>query len=612
MQKSVYEFISEQMHDPILERRICRWTGEEFPIYQWDKELLERISPILGDKKFPLPYPTLSPLARMRRRMMFRNERGLYTCTSAISWKKIVSVYHPDMVKNVISQWEMYSDAYRPMNWGQVNDDNQDFFDQYKKVWQNIPRPGVININNTNWEYNTFSSDNKNIYLCADAMRSEDTLYSTTIKYIKNWLDLLNVWNCDYVYECVSSHQLTKCVHVRYSENCYDCWFLATCKNCTDCFLCNNISDRKNYILNKPASEQEITNIKAMMKTASWLQRLKDQFQILWDTQPRPASMVINCENSLGSVLSNSQNAFRCFDSHDIQNCRYCHVGEFNADAMDCTIFNPKASQVYEQVCGWFLQKSVCDMTCWQSSDIFFSEFVMSCDHMFGCINMMNSSYCIFDRQYTKDEREKSVWNIIWKMQDTGERGEFFPPQFSPFSYNDTVAMDYFPVHKVKYPDGKEEIIDIHGSGTIHVLEDKFIAKAELDLWWKERIPTTWRTKNYEINIPQNAKVIPANQLPESIDEVTDDICSFVILCEQTGRPYQITPIELKIYRALKISLPRLHHSIRHTQRIRRRPAKEFCLRTCSATGEKMLSLYPANASYRVYSQKAFEKLLYG
>ncbi|MEI8091629.1 MAG: hypothetical protein WCG98_05370 [bacterium] len=45
--------------------------------------------------------------------------------------------------------------------------------------------------------------------------------------------------------------------------------------------------------------------------------------------------------------------------------------------------------------------------------------------------------------------------------------------------------------------------------------------------------------------------MIDAKDLPQSIDDVTDDICSFVILCEQTGRPYQITQIELNIYRAL-------------------------------------------------------------
>ncbi len=610
MDRKVYEFISKQTGDLILERRVCRRTGQEFPIFQWDIDLLDKISPIIWDKKFPIPLPTLSPMARMRRRMMFRNERGLYSRTSSQSGKRLVSVYHSDLVKNIVLQEEIYSNDYNPLDRWQIYNPKQDFFTQYREIQQNIPRPGTININNTNWDYNTFSSDSKNIYLCADTMRCEDALYSTTIKYVKNGIDLLNVWSSDYVYECVSSHHLTKCIQVWYSENCYDCWFVATCKNCTSCFLCTNISDKQNYILNKPASKEDIVEIKKLMRTEEWLQKLNAQFQALRNTEPRPASMVINSENSVGSVLSNSQNAFFCFDSHDLQNCRYCIVGEFNTDAMDCTIFNPNATQVYEQVCGGYLQKSAFDVVCRQSSETYLSDFLMNCNHMLGCINMQNSDHCILNKQYSKSEREVLAQQIIEQLQQEGKRGEFFDTTLSPFPYNDTVAMDYFPIRSVVWPDGKKEVVDAEGTGTVYITQDAFISPAELDLWW-ERIPIYRRTKNYEINIPEKAKVIDAKDLPQSIDDVTDDICSFVILCEQTGRPYQITQIELNIYRALWISLPRLHHSVRHTQRIRRRAPREFTLRNCSVTGEEMLSVYPADTVYPVYSQRAFEKLLY-
>ncbi|MEI8092157.1 MAG: hypothetical protein WCG98_08430 [bacterium] len=37
---------------------------------------------------------------------------------------------------------------------------------------------------------------------------------------------------------------------------------------------------------------------------------------------------------------------------------------------------------------------------------------------------------------------------IIEKMEADGERGEFFPTSLSPFGYNETVAMEYFPLTK--------------------------------------------------------------------------------------------------------------------------------------------------------------------
>lgn len=43
MQKEVYEFISKKTNDPIVERRICRVSGEEFAIFQSDKDFFQKL-----------------------------------------------------------------------------------------------------------------------------------------------------------------------------------------------------------------------------------------------------------------------------------------------------------------------------------------------------------------------------------------------------------------------------------------------------------------------------------------------------------------------------------------------------------------------------------------
>jgi len=48
--------------------------------------------------------------------MMFRNERGLYSRTSSQSGKRLVSVYHSDLVKNIVLQEEIYSNDYNPLD----------------------------------------------------------------------------------------------------------------------------------------------------------------------------------------------------------------------------------------------------------------------------------------------------------------------------------------------------------------------------------------------------------------------------------------------------------------------------------------------------------------
>ena len=55
----------------------------------------------------------------------------------------------------------------------------------------------------------------------------------------------------------------------------------------------------------------------------------------------------------------------------------------------------------------------------------------------------------ILNTSYEPKERESLVARVIDKMQSDGERGEFFPPKFSPYPFNDTVALEYFPLQKV-------------------------------------------------------------------------------------------------------------------------------------------------------------------
>jgi hypothetical protein len=61
---------------------------------------------------------------------------------------------------------------------------------------------------------------------------------------------------------------------------------------------------------------------------------------------------------------------------------------------------------------------------------------------------LRNKEYCILNKQYTKEEYEQLVPQIIDHMTKTGERGEFFPASISPFCYNETVVMEYYPLTK--------------------------------------------------------------------------------------------------------------------------------------------------------------------
>jgi hypothetical protein len=74
------------------------------------------------------------------------------------------------------------------------------------------------------------------------------------------------------------------------------------------------------------------------------------------------------------------------------------------------------------------------------SSFIFYSFFLESCSYCLGCIGLRNKSYCIFNKQYTKEEWYDKVDEIFSQMERDGELGMFFPGWINPFYFNDTAA----------------------------------------------------------------------------------------------------------------------------------------------------------------------------
>ena len=121
--------------------------------------------------------------------------------------------------------------------------------------------------------------------------------------------------------------------------------------------------------------------------------------------------------------------------------------------------------------------------------------------------------------------------------------GEFFPPEMSPFAYNETVAQDYFPTD----PSGAEI----------------FGAK------WREYIPGSYQiTKK-------------GDELPQMIAEIDDSILNEVIECEITEKPFKITEQELNFYRRLDLPLPSIHPDERHNRRLKQRNPMILRKRMC-------------------------------
>jgi hypothetical protein len=141
--------------------------------------------------------------------------------------------------------------------------------------------------------------------------------------------------------------------------------------------------------------------------------------------------------------------------------------------------------------------------------------------------------------------------------------GEFFPPELSPFAYNETIAQEYFPLTK------------------------------------EQALAQGYRWKD-----PEERNIKPdyyTKDLPDHIKDVKDDILGKIIQCahsqvkedgsleancnEQCTTAFKIIPQELEFYRRMNLPLPRLCPNCRHFQRLKQRNPLKLWHRKCQCQG---------------------------
>jgi len=279
--------------------------------------------------------------------------------------------------------------------------------------------------------------------------------------------------------------------------------------------------------------------------------------------------------NISGDYISHCKNVRDSYLVLNSENCRYVQfllIGDMGAkDSYDYSVWGEGAELLYECCqCGkWVSNMKFC-VWCYPSSERL--EYCVMCHSSkdcFGCMGLKKKQYCIFNKQYTEEEYKKLVPQIIAHMNEmpyvdrkgrSYPFGEFFPPEFCPFAYNETLAQDFFPLSE------KE-------------------AEQNGFLWrnpeLKKHKPTTsWK------------------DLPDDVKDVSDSILKEVILCEawdgdvahaqehNCTRVFKILPGELAFYRRMGIPLPRKCFNSRHYDRTKLRNPMQLWPRRCECAGE--------------------------
>ena len=611
MERKVYELISQQKKDPIIEWRICRRTGKEFPIFESEKLLLEKISPTIGDKKYQISLPQLSPEARQIKRLIWRNERKFYKFVDSKGVSGI-STISDQMWLKVMSQADFYE--YDHLQYGL--DYSNNLFADLSTLFKNMPYPNKLGSNMENSEYCNQETDDKNCYLNAWGHNNQNSLYTTySLKGLRT-VDGYRVMNSEHTYESIDIHTSQRVFFSQQIENSYNIWFSYDIKWCQNVLFGFGLNNANYVFKNKTVSKEEreilYQSYKEKIASRTGLVEVLKEYEEFTKDFPLKGIIAVNTENSVwGNDLINVKNALCSSRGEESQDIAYTNLFAGVSDVMDIESVG-RAQKNYN------IASSIKTNDCVVGSHIFeniqngyYVYAIKNSSYITACVGLDHKQYCFLNKQYDQKQWEKLTIISIEELQSKERFWEFFEPQDAPFPYNDSVAMDYYPIHTV-IAHGQEKIINSKWIGTVTILSpEQFISDALLDLWWMEKVPIKRRTKEQEINIQSGMQTIRAQDLPETITDTPDDILKKAIICEVSGRPFRIVWLELEFYRKHGLPLPRKHYDIRHEERLAKRSGRSTYIRHCDACEEEMLSAYPTNSWCKVYCDACYNKEIY-
>jgi len=559
--------LDEMFQSLVPHARICGDCKIEFGITFEDIEFL---------KMLRVPAPKLCPTCRKRRRLAFANYSNIYRrkCDVPGHTDTMISLTAPVIPWKMYDYDTYYSDAWDPRSFGREVNTGKSFFDQYLQLVKTVPHPGVRRGPGCiNSDFAFYGRGMKNCYYVFGAWNSENVLYSTSIFVdCRNIVDSYYLRTSDTVYENVTSGNCFKCTYVNFSTDCIESDFLYDCRNCQNCFGCVNLRNKKYCWFNEQLTKEEYQKRRAEVDLGS--RKIAAEYKKkFWDfikQNPIRSSRIFHSDNVTGNDIKEAKNCYEAYQVEHSEHNRYVLMSNFLKDSMDVS-FAGYAERLYDtQNVGMHSANVKFSFACKEVTD---SEYAMSCNNcsnLFGCIGLKNTSYAIFNTVYEPTEYFEKLDAIKTEMLKRDEYGEFFPMVYAPYPYNSSFAQ-------IIYPMGKEEVLS-------------------RGLFWQDDIETDTK----------NIKTISANELPDSITEVTDEICKTAVIGERSQKPFRFVPQEIEFYKNNRIALP----SETPYQRIMDRFSIMNNLRVeqdaCVRCGKEVYSGYSSKNGYKPYCAECF------
>lgn len=521
-------------------KKNCKSCKKDFEIVEEDLNFYEKMRALA---------PNYCPPCRAMRRLSFRNERTLYKRTCSKSGKQVISIYPENTPFPVYDQHIWWGDDWDAIDYGQDYDPSSPFFDQLLELKNKVPRISLLNINSVNSEYGNNIEDSKNCYLTFAAQQNQDCMYGRLLYRNRFVVDSDFVQDSELCYDSIDCR---KCYKLMFSENCEastDLLFCFDMRDCQNCIFSINLRHKNYHIFNQPVSKEEYEKKKKeILSSSTELEKAKRQFAEFKKKALVKFAHQVKCKNATGDYMYNCHDVVLGFDTEDAKNCKYIADAEGPIDSYDLnnTYYKPELNLDMMGTLNTYDAKH--SSYALYSSSVEYCDSVTNCDNCFGCVGLRKKKYCILNKQYEKEEYEKLKEKIIESMKKEGKEndmyGDFIPPALSSFGYNETLAQEYYPLNE------KEA--------------------RERGFNWQSQMTGTYKQET-----------IKEEDMPETIEEVSEDILKEILVCKDCKRNFRITKSEFDFYKRMHLPLPHKDFECRHKDKMLKRNPRKLWPRTC-------------------------------
>lgn len=430
-----------------------------------------------------------------------------------------------------------YSDYYN-QSWeeylnGIDYDSSKNLFENYAELRKSVKGINMINFfHSENSEYADVVSKWKNIYLSAFIVNGdEDVMYSFGVndesKRVLNSAIISD--HSENIYFSLAVQHSFQVFYSRFINNSSDIWLSTNLIWCTHCIACHDLENSSYCIENTQYEKDEY-----MIKKDEYLKD-KDGYHKSYTDLIRKRWKHLASANITWSYAVESEDIEWAHFTYRISSWRNIfNVWGFESCQNIYDVFNwwgPSLQDIYA-VNGIAINSENCYTSCHvpNCNTVFYSYYLESCSFCIWCIGLQNKSYCILNKQYTKDEWELKANEIFSQMEKEDVLWDFFPGSLNPFYFNDTMGW-------ILWNFTKDEV---------------------------ESEGYMWREWEIKVDIPEESDIISTNDLKhyQSYQDekwlINKNILKKVIQ-DDNGNYYRIVQMEYDFLSRYWLPLPEIH-----------------------------------------------------